>query len=507
MSRMRVLGGPLARAAGLATVYVVLSQAVQLVSALGDESSSTVFWPAAGVTVAVLLRRPRAEWPWLLAAVWLAETGLDLLNGFPPGVSASWGLANTAEPLVAAVLLRRRGHGPPDLLSLSSLLRFVGLAVVLAPVVGALIGTAATVALDGDVWWPRLPRWFIGDAVGVLTIAPALLLRDRLPVPSSVARSAGPVLVLLTATAVALAPWSPSSRVGLPYLVVPALVLIAIRVGGRGSTWAILLVSLVVQTSTASASGPFGGADARAGTIEAQIFLAVCAFTTLTVAALIAEVTERERAAAELRSASRRDVLTGLSNRRDLIERLRDHLLDERPAGGCVGPDGRAPTPALLFIDLDHFKAVNDAHGHQAGDEVLRTVATRLLAIMAEQDTVARLGGDEFVVLTEMRGDRDDHDDLDDLVQRIEAVICEPVPWLGRSLRVGASVGSYLVNGPVDDVERLLDEADRAMYRVKLGRALRTGLDKIPSRSPSVGSDVYAATPRPQGRGVGHGGH
>jgi len=152
------------------------------------------------------------------------------------------------------------------------------------------------------------------------------------------------------------------------------------------------------------------------------------------------------------------DPLTGLANRAQL-----HHLLDRLAAEA----DGR--TVAVLLIDLDGFKAVNDTAGHHAGDAVLREVAARLRGAVRPRDVVCRLGGDEFtVVLTEVTAD-----EAEDVRARIQTVVAEPIAFGGREYRVGASVGAAATTTDALDPDRLLHDADLAMYRVKAVRKAR----------------------------------
>ncbi len=157
------------------------------------------------------------------------------------------------------------------------------------------------------------------------------------------------------------------------------------------------------------------------------------------------------------RHNARHDALTGLPNRRVLAERL----------GEAVARCRRSRTTlAVLFLDLDGFKPVNDTHGHTAGDIVLTTVAHRLAATVRETDLVARLGGDEFVVVLEDVGGPDM---VTQVVRRIRAAIAEPVPLGDTAVAVTATVGVAVTPtaaAPLDS-QALLDAADQAMYTAK----------------------------------------
>jgi diguanylate cyclase (GGDEF)-like protein len=146
-----------------------------------------------------------------------------------------------------------------------------------------------------------------------------------------------------------------------------------------------------------------------------------------------------------------------LPNRRLLIEALINALAD-------LGRGARTGTVALMFVDLDRFKLVNDVLGHDAGDALLRTAAARLRNAVRAHDTVARFGGDEFVVLMQHVADRGE---LHDVAQRILDSIASPIVVGGEAVDVGASVGIATASGPDDDPDALVRNADAAMYRAK----------------------------------------
>jgi len=172
------------------------------------------------------------------------------------------------------------------------------------------------------------------------------------------------------------------------------------------------------------------------------------------VAALAGSSIERELRERELSDMARRDYLTGLANRRDLHEQLDAALARSRRGDQPV---------ALLYIDLDGFKPINDSLGHETGDAALREVARRLRACVREGDLVARLGGDEFVVLQSAAvGD----DEVRALADRLCRALAEPY-FLGTSVvRMSGSVGVALARSG-EDGDGLLSRADAALYRVK----------------------------------------
>jgi diguanylate cyclase (GGDEF)-like protein len=161
----------------------------------------------------------------------------------------------------------------------------------------------------------------------------------------------------------------------------------------------------------------------------------------------------RVSASEEMHGLARRDVVTGLPNRLQFAERLAQELERAREAG-------RLDRLVVLYLDLDGFKGVNDRFGHEAGDELLRLVGSRLRDTLRGGSTVARLGGDEFAVLLP------DCLDVEGLCRRVLVALRVEVRMRGHVLRVQGSIGLSRAR-PGDDVGTLLRNADTAMYRAK----------------------------------------
>jgi diguanylate cyclase (GGDEF)-like protein/PAS domain S-box-containing protein len=174
-------------------------------------------------------------------------------------------------------------------------------------------------------------------------------------------------------------------------------------------------------------------------------------------AALIAavDITERKRAEARVAYMAHHDALTALPNRVLLRLRLEDMLSRADRDGGQF---------AVLCIDLDNFKSVNDTLGHPLGDLLLQQIAQRIQAMLREQDTVARLGGDEFAVL---QGGAGTAVAVSALAERLIATISEPYELEGHMVVIGASIGIALAPGDGNEPDRLLKQADMALYRAK----------------------------------------
>ena len=182
------------------------------------------------------------------------------------------------------------------------------------------------------------------------------------------------------------------------------------------------------------------------------------------LAVYLRDVSERKAAEAKIHHLAFYDPLTGLPNRQLLIERL------EAARAACAG---QGPTGALMFIDLDHFKVLNDTRGHHTGDLLLRGVAARLRGGVREGDTVARLGGDEFVVLLPAL-DRDPAQaarQAQAVARKVLARLIEPFDLDGHRHHCTTSIGVTLFGAGPDSVAELLQQADLAMYQAKhMGR-------------------------------------
>lgn len=182
-------------------------------------------------------------------------------------------------------------------------------------------------------------------------------------------------------------------------------------------------------------------------------------FYALAIAALILfgvalnALRERHR---RIRHQAFHDPLTGLPNRMEL---------DQRAAAALAQAQRQGRSIAILFLDLDGFKRVNDSHGHAIGDRLLQLVAARFQACLRARDTLARIGGDELAVLVEAI---DDPETAAEIARSLIAAVREPFLVDGRRATLGVSIGIAVHPVDGDEVRTILQAADRAMYRVKM---------------------------------------
>ncbi|MCU0282478.1 MAG: EAL domain-containing protein [Candidatus Nanopelagicales bacterium] len=186
------------------------------------------------------------------------------------------------------------------------------------------------------------------------------------------------------------------------------------------------------------------------------------------------DVTEHRRAEQHLDRAARHDPLTGLINRAELLRRL-----------GAVDASTDGPVIAVVFLDLDGFKLVNDTRGHQVGDELLVAVARRIRAAIRPEDALARIGGDEFVVICPRL---EQAQDARAVAERVRATLDQPLSVEGRSHRISMSVGIATAAADAVDPTDLLRQADMAMYRAK-----DAGRNTVRIHSADMDAELVAA--------------
>lgn len=173
------------------------------------------------------------------------------------------------------------------------------------------------------------------------------------------------------------------------------------------------------------------------------------------VMCIVRDITRRKELEGRLMHQATHDALTGLPNRALFLDRLHQAKARIPRHGGVF---------AVMLLDLDHFKKVNDSLGHPAGDDLLRQVAERLRGVLRAEDTVARLGGDEFVILTQ---DLQDNGDAALIAEKIVQSLAAPFLLGGREVVIGASLGIALYPLDADACDDLLRNADIALYKAK----------------------------------------
>lgn len=218
--------------------------------------------------------------------------------------------------------------------------------------------------------------------------------------------------------------------------------------------WAERFTAPVTLVDEGVLTLPVRAKDGRLVQIEASLHAVVRGDEIVAVQGIARDVTDRNLYEAVLRHQALHDGLTELPNRVLLFERMESALTDRR---------NQATAHALMLIDLDRFKEINDTHGHHVGDVVLRDVSARFRIAVRESDTIARLGGDEFVSFMPHAS----ADDALEVAGRFHAVLRDPVIVEGLRLEVHASIGIAAYPEHGGDVHELMRAADAAMYIAK----------------------------------------
>lgn len=202
---------------------------------------------------------------------------------------------------------------------------------------------------------------------------------------------------------------------------------------------------------------------------------------------LSAEISEREAAEARAQTLARHDALTGLANRRHFLEELQRRL---------HAVAGEPHAFALMFIDLDRFKPINDVHGHAVGDELLQVIAGRLTSCIRTDSFAARLGGDEFALLVECD---DGRDGIGVVARRVLHELSAPILIASLKLTVGASIGIALCPEDGADAAVLLQRGDAAMLRAKEDRGafkfFDSSIDEELKSKAAIETDLRIAIP------------
>ncbi|MBB5233149.1 putative bifunctional diguanylate cyclase/phosphodiesterase [Deinococcus budaensis] len=437
----------------------------------------SVWYPPTALDYVLLLAFGLRFWPLLLLSGLLHQL-LTVPEPLPPLPLLVFVVGTALVHAGACALLLRVWQLDVRLPRLRDVGLFVGVAVLAAPLAAAAL-QVLNLTLGDLLTWSKAPvhtlQLWAGIATGVGMLAPPLLLALRpltqarlAPLPDELQRlnlhpqdfpaQAGRwarwrrgLEGLGELALIGLALWvgyggPRSASLDYSYVLFVPLLWIAARHGFGRAVVAVLLLNVGVALLTRESDVE------RSGGLALQFGL-----LTVTLAGLLlgAVMRERQRLTAHLRHLALHDPLTGLGNRR---------LFNERLGQALAGPAAPRRTLAVILMDFDNFKAINDSLGHAAGDLVLRVVGERLRGCVRPGDVVARLGGDEFALLLE---DLHGPGEASEVAGRLLGALEDPVPVPGGALRVGASVGIALRGPGAQDSETLLRNADVALYHAK----------------------------------------
>jgi diguanylate cyclase (GGDEF)-like protein len=431
-------------------------------------------WLANAVLLSLFLRNPNFASPLGWAGAFLAFLAADLVTGTDPAFAFTLSVANLAGVAVGFVLFRRlprRHRRLREPISMAYLFLISGA----ASLTGSVIGSLGQGWHSGAAFWPSFRIWFVSELMNyivllsVLLSAPRLHLKRRLRRLPTLTSKLGwwlPVLAAIASTALGAA----LGGYGAIAIAVPALLWCALRyrifpVAVVTALYAVPTTVILAQSATGSGFSvdSWGLISLRLG-----VMMVVAAPLTLNV------VQRRNKELMEdLARAANHDSLTGVLSRRALIERLEEKLRKLRTAGVDI---------ALLILDVDHFKRINDAHGHSVGDQMLVRFTQAVAEKLRHEDVIGRLGGEEFAVLLP----RTSAEEALVVAERIRAsVAAAHLPIGDASIACTTSIGVVTVSGTSlpTDWRDLVRAADGAMYQAKAAGRNRVASVELSSQA------------------------
>ena len=440
---------------GLAAVYFVAAKLGLRFAYIN--SSVTTVWPPAGIALAGFVLLGYRVWPAILGAAFLAN--VTTTGAVLPSVGIAIG--NTAEGLLGAYLVNRFARGGRVFDRVGDIVRFTALAALVSTIVSASIGVTS-LAVGGLMSWTDAPRvwltWWLGDAVGDIVIAPALILWIGVK-PAPRWNRAQLLEALVVAAVSALVTFAmfgglfPSRHYPVTVLLWPVLIWVAFRFSPREAASAMLIVSAIAIGRTLQGVGPLSAYAANERLVLLQVWTGITAATSLVLAAVVAVQRELQGTWRELAVT---DALTGLANHRQLTQALEAEIRRSRRTGQPM---------AVVLLDLDGLKQINDRHGHLAGSMAIRRVAEALLGSCRATDTAARFGGDEFALILPETGEA--------AAWHVARGVADRLATDAEKPNLSISVGVAVYPGHGETVEALLNAADVALYETKERRKAR----------------------------------
>lgn len=465
---------------------------------------TAILWPPNAVLLTAFLLFGWRRFPAIALAAMTAEVIADLSN-FTLIEALSFGIVNIGEASLAAVLLRRLQFSP-RFQSLADLPKFLIAGPLLGSLAAAIPGALIYLSFrGGETHYLEFVRiWWFGDGLGLLILTPLLL--ELWPLPPSEASSRRRSLgwrytaiiasVLLTGSLILLGQDGRIAGVHLsPVLLLPGILYVAYRFDLRATSKSVAGLAAIVIISTTNGGNPFGATDPRMAVILAQEFVFILSVMALGLSALLTQLRQRQ-SALELSNARldelNRSLEQRVQERTDDLTRLNAQLAEQAvtdPLTGALNRRGFEEAAAheversrryfgglaLIFFDLDHFKAINDRYGHDAGDVVLKSVGQVVRNTIRASDVFARQGGEEFAVLVPGAT----AESARQLAEKIRLAIGFALSPDSGLPTVSASLGVALLRSG-EDLASLMYRTDQLLYQAK-----KSGRNRVVTESES----------------------
>lgn len=419
---------------------------------LGDLS---VLWPTNAMLLGLFMRLPHLATPhgWVFAAIGYVTA--DLLTGSNLLISLSLSSVNLLSVGTALAVHRRSGLDAEQLWKEPHGLTTLFLAIVAASVVAGISGGALIWLLLDKPLSINSANWIVAELLCYIIFLPCILSaskphswrrRDR----RATQRKIIPLVLVVASLLTSVLIGGPGA------LAFPVIALLACALSYGIFLTSLLTMALSIWTLIGTASGSILGianASEIDNLLSIRLGVASVALAPIVVACVTAT---RDNSLQALRYIAEHDALTNLLNRRTFRQRAQEALNQLSHRGRSV---------AILMIDIDHFKKINDKHGHAAGDEVLCTTAERLRSTIRSEDLCARIGGEEFIVFIP----EGTPELLDSIAQRIHQSINGDLALSHTSepLSITVSIGAVLSSPASTHLDDMLLKADQALYSSK----------------------------------------